>query len=432
MEGHKAPLVVGLVSGSHVINHSYLLLFAPAFAPIRADLGVSLAAVGGVLGVVNLAITAGQLPFGYVSDAYSHTGVLVGSLALGTVGCLLAAVAPTYEWLLVAAAVMGLGVAGHHPAHYPLISAAAGDAYRSRAYSVHGFAGAIGLGVPFAVVPASVALGGGWRGGFLAMAALGGAYTATTAVLVRRVPASVAKAGARANRGGADRPAATDAAEWLERAAGRVGRYGRTLVATPLVPLLTALWFANSVAVWGVRSYAATLLDVGYGLDPGAASAVASAMFVVGAFVLLGGGYLADRIGPMSMLFVGYGSLVVLGVAASSEVLPFVIAVGVVLTLAATIDVSRPARATLTDLASERSDVGKNFALITIGVSIAGTVAPPVFGYVIEATRVGVAFLGIAATAAVALALSVAVGRANARVGAGGEPEPETERSEAG
>jgi len=411
------PLVIGLVAGSHVVNHSYLLLFAPAFPLLRAEFGVSLAAVGLALGIVNVVVTAFQLPLGYVSDAYSHAAVLVGSLTVGTVGCLMAALAPTYEWLLVAAAVMGLGVAGHHPAHYPLISATTTDAYRSRAYSVHGFAGALGLALPFAVVPASIALGGGWREAFLALAVLGSVYSVFTILAVRRIPRSITRAGAeaRAESGRAETPlGGTGISNRLAAAFGRVRGYVRTLLGSPLVLLLTALWFLNSVAAWGIRAYAATLLELGYGLSPELSSTAASAMLVIGAFVLLGGGYLADRIGPMTMLFVGYGSLVVLATVAASALLPALAATAVILLLAATIDLSRPARSTLTDLASERSDVGKNFALITIGVSAAGAVAPPIFGYVIETVSVGAAFLAVAGTAALALGLSVAVGRLRA------------------
>jgi MFS family permease len=178
-----------------------------------------------------------------------------------------------------------------------------------------------------------------------------------------------------------------------------------------MIPLLTALWFVNSAAVWGIRTYAATVLDVGYGLDAGTASLVASAMLVVGAVVLLAGGSLGDRVGPVPLMYAGYGSLVVLALALASALLPVLAAVGVVLLLAATVDLSRPARATLTDLASARGDVGKNFALMTIGISIGGAVAPPFFGYLIDVGSVEVAIAAIAATGGVALALSVLVAR---------------------
>ena len=405
-------VVVGLVAGSHVVNHAYLLLFAPAFPLLAEEFGASLAALGLTVGVVNAVVTAGQLPLGYVSDSYSHTAVLVGSLAVGTVGAALAALSTSYLALLAAAAVMGAGVAGHHPAHYPLISAAAPDAYRARAYSVHGFAGAIGLAVPFAAVPAATTLGYGWRTAFGAVAALGAVYTVATVVVVRRIPGEIARAGALA--AGDDDASIHDASAIGATArslADRLREYVATLAGAPMILLLTALWFVNSVAVWGIRTYAATLLAAGYGLADGTASLVASAMLVVGAVVLLGGGYLGDRVGPVPVLYAGYGTLVVLAGALASALLPVLVAVGAVLLLAATVDLSRPARATLTDLASERGDVGKNFALMTIGISLGGAVAPPAFGFVIVVASVEAAFAAVAATAGVALALSVLVAR---------------------
>ena len=41
-----AALVVALVSGSHVVNHLYLVLFPPILATLAADFGVGLAALG--------------------------------------------------------------------------------------------------------------------------------------------------------------------------------------------------------------------------------------------------------------------------------------------------------------------------------------------------------------------------------------------------
>ena len=74
----NAPVVVALVSGSHVVNHAYLLLFAPAFPLLGAEFDVSVAALGLAVGLVSAVVTAGQLPLGYVSDTYSHAAVLVG------------------------------------------------------------------------------------------------------------------------------------------------------------------------------------------------------------------------------------------------------------------------------------------------------------------------------------------------------------------
>ena len=49
----NAPFVVALVSGSHVVNHAYLLLFAPAFPLLGAEFDVSVTALGLAVGLVS-------------------------------------------------------------------------------------------------------------------------------------------------------------------------------------------------------------------------------------------------------------------------------------------------------------------------------------------------------------------------------------------
>jgi hypothetical protein len=61
----ETALVVGLVSGSHVVNHLYLVLFPPILATLAADFGVGLAALGVAMGVQAFVNTALQLPYGY-------------------------------------------------------------------------------------------------------------------------------------------------------------------------------------------------------------------------------------------------------------------------------------------------------------------------------------------------------------------------------
>lgn len=413
-------LVVALVGGSHLVNHAYLILLPPAFPLLAVSFDVSTVQLGLAVGLLGAVVTALQLPFGYLSDGYSRTAVLAVSLTLGPIGAGMAAVAPSFEWLLAAQIVMGIGVAGHHPAHYPMLSAAAIEGRRGRAYSVHGFTGALGLATPFAVVPGVLFLGGGWREAFALLAAAGFLYgVVCLSAFWVRVPRDVTHP--------------RDPVEGLP-ALGRVGRRARSelrgFLAAPVILLLTALWFVNSMAVWGVRTYAPTLLSTAYGIAPATASLYGSAMLAVGAAFILGGGYLTDRIAGIPVLLAGYGGLVLLAAALAAG-LPSVAAIGAVLVLSATIDVSRPARSTLTDHASARDDVGKNFALMTIGISAGGAVAPPLFGFVIDSggttlpvlgavSGVALAFYGVAATALVAILLTLAV-RARVR-----EPEPGT------
>lgn len=409
MSGYTAR-VVALIGGSHLFNHAYLLLLAPAFPFLADAFAVSTAALGFAVGLAGGVVTLLQLPLGYVSDTYSRRLVLFGSLAVGSLGAGLVAVAPTYEWLLVGQVVVGIGVAGHHPAHYPMLSAATDEARRGRAYSVHGFTGALGLAAPFSVVPAAYYLGYDWRVAFGAVAVAGGLYAVACVLALRPVPRTVTHPPDARPLPSLRGVGVDDLGSTITGAGRGLRAEARSLAAAPPVLLLTLLWFTNSVAAWGVKTYTPSLLG-GYGLSPADASLASSAMLGVGALVLLVGGYLTDRVGSLPVMTVGYVALVAVAGTLASGLLPPVAAVAVVLSLSATIDVSRPARSKLTDAASARDDIGKNFALMTVGISAGGAVAPPVFGYVVDAFGPRVAFYAVAGVGVVTLALTLAVKR---------------------
>ncbi|WP_336361387.1 MFS transporter [Haladaptatus sp. ZSTT2] len=403
-DSRESALVVSLIGGSHFVNHMYLMLLPPAFALLGPAFSVSTAQLGLAVGVLGGVVTLFQLPFGYVSDTYSRTLVLAISLGFGAVGAALAAAAQSYEWLLLSMVVLGIGVAGHHPAHYPILAAATDESRRGRAYSVHGFTGVLGLAAPFALVPLVLSLGGGWREAFLAIAAFGGLYAVVClGTFWRYVSRDVTH------------PPETKTSGSTPNFTNEL----RTLLTTPLILLLTILWFVNSLAAWGIRTYSQTLLSSGYGFASADASLASSAMLAIGAGFILLGGWLSDRALAEYVLYAGYGALTLLAAVLASSMVPVLLALGFVLLLESTIDVSRPARAKLTDRASARKDVGKNFALMTIGISAGGAIGPPVFGYVIDIAGVDVAFYLIAGLAALAVGLTAAVRAASSQATSG-------------
>lgn len=402
----ESELVVGLVGGSHLVNHAYLILLPPAFPYLTRAFDVSTTELGLAVGLLGAVVTLLQLPLGYISDTYSRRLVLGFSLAFGAVGCAMAALAPSFGWLLAAQIVMGVGVAGHHPAHYPLLSAATAKSRRGRAYSIHGFAGALGLAAPFAVVPAAYALGFGWRAAFGAVALFGAVYAVGCLAAFRDISRDITHPPEARPLPRPGTFTASVAGDATRQAAAGFRSQVRSVAGAPTILVLTALWFVNSVAVWGVRTYAPTLLVDGYGLAPASASLVGSVMLGVGAVVIIIGGYLTDGVGALAVTFAGYAALVALAAGVGSVALPTLLAVGVVLLLTSTIDVSRPARSKLTDAASPEADVGKNFALMTVGISAGGAVAPPAFGLIVEQLGVGAAFYAVAGVALVALALT--------------------------
>ena len=78
---------IGLVSAAHGFSHFYMLLLAPLFPLLKADLGVSFAALGALLTVHTAATGFFQVPAGLMVDRFGARPVLLGGLAILAVGC---------------------------------------------------------------------------------------------------------------------------------------------------------------------------------------------------------------------------------------------------------------------------------------------------------------------------------------------------------
>jgi MFS family permease len=394
----QSSLVVGLVGGSHVVNHTFFMLLPPIYLELATSLDVSTTEIGFALGLLGVVVTALQLPFGYVSDRYGRLPVLAISLGAGTLGTVMLVATTTYWWLILAQLVIGVGIAGHHPAHYPLLSAATDPGTRGRAYSIHGFTGAVGFAAPPALIAAGGSVGLVWQDIYGGVAVVSGVFTVGALwILWRWVDDDVTDAPPH-------EPAAAGAT-----IRGRVGRYLRDLVSAPGIVLLTVLWLVTSTALWGIRQYTALLLEAGYAIPEADAGFAVALMLAISAALILVGGVLVDRFSPGRVLVGGYVAMVAIAVLLAWGALPVVAVLGIVLLFSATGDTSRPARATLADRFSPATDIGKNFGLLTIGISGGQAVAPFILSPVIETWGVQAGFSVIAALGLLALVLTARV-----------------------
>jgi len=327
--------------------------------------------------------------------------VLAVCLGLGTLGVALVAAAQSYEWLLAGQVVVGLGVAGHHPAHFPLLSDATPESCRSRAFSVHGFAGNLGFGAAPALITGVLAAGYTWRHALALVAAVGGVYgLCVVAVLWARVSDDVTRP---ALVGREDDGAAGESRSRWRRFRERIGE----LAGSPAILALALIALVSSTAAWGVTSYAAVLLTTNYGVATDTANLALTGMFAASAVMILVGGTVVDRIAPGPVMIASFSLVaVVVSVLASGLLVPLA-AVGAVVLVGAVRSPSAPARSTLADRISARADLGQNFAVLTIGIMLGSTIAPPAFGFVIERAGYRAAFFGIAGVALVALGLTL-------------------------
>ncbi|MCU4802665.1 MFS transporter [Halobacteria archaeon HArc-gm2] len=394
----ESALVVGLISGSQYVNHMYLVLLPPILTVLSGEFEVSLALLGVALGVQALTNTLFQLPFGHLADHYDRTLALALSSFLGAAGVLVVAGAPTFEWLVVGQAVVGIGVAGHHPAHYPLLTDATSEAVRGRAFSVYNVGGTFGFATPPVVITAIIGVPGlTWRHAIGLIGVVGLAYAVLVTVLfARRVDRSITGPNVAESTGSAS-------------AADRVRSELRSLAADPAILVLAALALVASTANWGLSSYAVVFLTDTYAVSLDRANLALTGLFLTGAVGVLVGGSLTDRFSPAPVLlgsFVGLTALV--GIIATGYV-PALAAVGLFLLVGAVRSLEGPARDTLTQRLAGEGAVGKSFAIITIGIMLGSAVAPPVFGFLIDRFDVQVAFFAVAAVAALATALTAAI-----------------------
>ncbi|HKL29640.1 MAG TPA: MFS transporter [Natrialbaceae archaeon] len=397
----ETKLVVGLIGGSEFVNHAYLVLFPPILGFLATDFEVSLGMLGLAMGLQGFTNTVFQLPFGYLSDNYDRQFALALSLALSTGSVFVIALAPTFEVLLAGQALLGIGVAGHHPVHFPLLAAATPENLRGRAFSIRGFLGSLGFAAPPAVVTGVIAVPGlTWRHAVGLIGAFGAVYAAITLLTFWRFVDDEVT-----TPDGAGSTATAD-----ERSIGsRIRSELRAIVAAPAIVALAVLALASSIAGWGVTTYVVVLLQDGYGVALNVANLTLTGMFVAGAVMVLVGGDLSDRYAAGPVILSSYAGLAVLVALLASLVVSPVLAVLVALVLGGVRSLGGPARSKLADVLSSRSDLGRNFAIITVGTMSGSAIAPPVFGALIERAGLRVTFFVVAAVALVALLITLAI-----------------------
>ncbi|MBP1987841.1 MFS transporter [Halolamina salifodinae] len=385
----EAATVVGLVSGSQYVNHAYLVLFPPILATLSAEFEASLAMLGIALGVQGAANTVFQLPFGWLADARDRTIAFALSSVAGALGVLAVALAPNFPALVLGQVLIGVGVGGHHPAHYPLLSDATPDGLRGRAFSVYGVGGALGFATPPVTFTLFTNAGMTWRHAVGAIGIVGLLYAFVATAILRFVVADdVTGPNVGIETEGEKESLSTRAVAALRALANSPGIMGLTLLA-----LLT------STASWGVNTYAVVFLDRVYDVPSETANLALTGMFVVGAVAIILGGDLTDRIDPGPVMVASFAAVTGFVVLLASGLVPAMVAVGALLGVGAARSLAGPARDGLTDALSADDTVGTNFAVVSVGVMLGSAIAPPAFGYIVDVTGPGAAFGAIGAVA---------------------------------
>jgi len=398
-----AELTVGILSGSHAINHMYFVLLPPLFGVLAGEFEVGLAAIGTAAGAVGVAGTVFQIPYGFLADRHDRLLAFGLSSFLGAAGVFVTALAPSFAWLVAGQLLLGAGVAGHHPAHYPMVVNATSDDRRGRALGVYEFAGLAGFAVTPVVISAALGTGFGWRDAVAGIGLLGAGYSLLAGgLLIAGVDPAIRHPPESGTGGDASGSA-------LSRA--KRGLYG--LFDAPAILAMTAFAFLVGIVNWGFVSYVVVLLTDGYALAFGAANLILTGVFVFSGIWVLYGGVIIDTVarGPDTVIVGSFGLAAPLVALAGTLAFSPLVAVLLVLLVGAAQGPSVPAVSTVAEALSTEANLGRNMAIITVGTYAGNGIAPPVVGAIIEGPGLQAAFLALAVVGLLASVLMLGITR---------------------
>ena len=361
----ESRLIAG-VCAAHMMSHYYMLMLAPLFAIIRADFNVSYTELALALTVFNVVSGVLQTPVGFLVDRIGARVVLIAGLALSTIAYAVAGMVDSY-WVFIAMyGVAGVGNTVFHPSDYSLLSNHAPPERLSHVFSYHTFAGMVGSAIaPVTLLYMQSQFG--WRGAYVGASIFG--LLVLLALIAQPEPApDTARA---AKKSAKARPGVSDAG-W------------RLLLSTPIL-LNLAYFVLTSIMSGGLNTYLVVALGALHGTPAAVANMALTALLAMNAVGVLVGGVLAGRTShhaavAASGLAIGGTVTALIGWFA----LP---AAGLILLMAFSglcVGVTMPSRDMLVRSVTPPNAYGRVFGFVSMGFNIGASVAPIVYGALMD------------------------------------------------
>ena len=354
--------VIGLIGVAHSSSHFFQLALPPLFPLLKAEFGVSFAALGVLVGVFYLASGITQFVVGFAVDRVGARPVLLWGMALLAGGCAVAGLAPAIGWLYPIVALMGIGNGVFHPADFAILNANVAPRRLGHAYSTHGVGGNLGW-VLAPVVSFALGEAFGWRAALGAMG-IGGliivGVVATQRALLN-APYGVGGAGHHTLKG-----------SW------------------PLfrqVPILMcfAYFFVFTAATLGLQTFLPTVLDAGYAIPLSVGATVLSSYLLGGTAGIVAGGILASRTDRQdrvaaSGLFLGIVLVLLFAMWPPIRValIPLFALVGFA------VGITGPSRDMIVRKATPPGAAGRVYGFVYSGFDVGGFIWPIWFGFLLD------------------------------------------------
>ena len=386
--------VVGLVSTGHFLSHFYMLLIPPLFPLLKDEFGIGFTELGITITVFSLVTGLTQAPVGFLVDRFGARKILLCGLLLESAAFIWIGLSPSYWMLLAMMGVAGLANAVYHPANYAILNASVQSGRIGQAFSIHTAAGMLGN----AVAPVTMVLllsVTDWKTGLIVCGVTGG----LASVLIA------------ANAG-----ALQETASQTEIKQPSTARSGlRLLFSQPI--LLGALFFlCIGVAGHGVSAFGVATLTVIHEITVTEAATILSAYLFASPIGVLCGGWIADRIrhhhlfAGVCFVAIALAFFTMAGLSMRLELIAFVFVIAGFFS-----GVVSPSRDMLIRSLAPPTEMGKVFGFVSTGFNVAGIIAPPLFGYILDHHNPSAVFWTVGAVSLLTVLTVVTTGQKRER-----------------
>ena len=361
----ESRLIAG-VCAAHMMSHYYMLMLAPLLAFIRDDFNVSYTELALALTVFNVVSGVLQTPVGFLVDRVGARFVLLAGLFLSSISFAIAGVVDSY-WVFIAMyGVAGLGNTVYHPSDYSLLSRHAPSDRLGQVFSYHTFAGMVGS----AIAPVTLLFMQsqfGWRGAYIGAAIFG--------LIVLVVLAAQPEPAVRVAR--AAMSPARERTDLVDT--------GWRLLLSPPILLNLAFFTLISIMGGGLNTYLVVALGALHSTPTAIANVALTALLAMGAVGVLVGGLLAGRtrnhaIVAASGLTVGGIVTALVGLFDFGPVLLIVI-MGF---SGFCVGMTYPSRDMLVRAVTPPNAYGKVFGFVSTGFNIGASIAPIMYGMLMD------------------------------------------------
>jgi MFS family permease len=356
--------LIAAVCAAHMMSHYFMLVLAPLFAFVRADFNVSYTQLALALTVFNVVSGVLQTPVGFLVDRIGARVVLIAGLALSSTAFAVIGLFNSY-WVFIAMyGVAGLGNTVYHPADYSLLSHHSPSDKLSQIFAFHTFAGMLGSAIAPVTLLAMQSYFG-WQGAYIGAALLG--FVVLAVLIAQPEPAA------------ALRPAKTGKSSAQGSAAGW------RMLLTPAILLNLAFFVLTSIMGNGLNTYLVVALGALHATPPAVANIALTSLLALNAVGVLAGGVLAGHV-QRHALIAASGLTIAGAVTAMIGLFDLPSATLIVLTGLSgfAVGATYPSRDMLVRAVTPPGAFGAVFGFVSTGFNIGASIAPIVYGMLMD------------------------------------------------